>query len=164
MLISLNQAREDQLTLYYESLFRILCGLVETALVRAFEYESVSQKTQYLPGTCLLRTEFFNQRLAAACALEEDKMARHLLLRISSSCLTREQLAEQLEHVGRSSDAAGVASDGSICMLMNQATAADFPIIKKRMDGCGLHSELVSLDEQLRLLGSEHPKQESKDG
>ncbi|MFR1717901.1 MAG: hypothetical protein ACLSVY_04320 [Ruminococcus callidus] len=41
VLIGLHTASEEQMTLYYQNLFRILCGLVETALVRAFEYESV---------------------------------------------------------------------------------------------------------------------------
>lgn len=41
VLIGLYTASEEQMTLYYQNLFRILCGLVETALVRAFEYESV---------------------------------------------------------------------------------------------------------------------------
>ena len=40
VLICLYTANEEQMTLYYQNLFRILCGLVETALVRAFEYES----------------------------------------------------------------------------------------------------------------------------
>ena len=55
VLIGLHTASEEQMTLYYQNLFRILCGLVETALVRAFEYESVVRENWYLPGTCLLR-------------------------------------------------------------------------------------------------------------
>ena len=35
MLISLRTAGENQMTLYYQNLFRILCGLVETAMTRA---------------------------------------------------------------------------------------------------------------------------------
>ena len=62
------------MTLYYQNLFRILCGLVETALVRAFEYESVVRENWYLPGTCLLRPAVFAEQLATACTLQEEKM------------------------------------------------------------------------------------------
>lgn len=50
VLIGLYTASEEQMTLYYQNLFRILCGLVETALVRAFEYESVVRENWYLPA------------------------------------------------------------------------------------------------------------------
>ena len=51
VLISLRTAGENQMTLYYQNLFRILCGLVETALIRAFEYESAIQETWYVGWT-----------------------------------------------------------------------------------------------------------------
>lgn len=83
VLIGLHTASEEQMTLYYQNLFRILCGLVETALVRAFEYESVVRENWYLPGTCLLRPAVFAEQLATACTLQEDKMAHHLLLQVT---------------------------------------------------------------------------------
>lgn len=36
VLICLYTANEEQMTLYYQNLFRILCGVVETALVLRF--------------------------------------------------------------------------------------------------------------------------------
>lgn len=53
VLIGLYTASEEQMTLYYQNLFRILCGLVETALVRAFEYERCARKlvsARHLPA------------------------------------------------------------------------------------------------------------------
>lgn len=57
VLIGLRTASEEQMTLYYQNLFRILCGLVETALVRAFEYESVVRENWHLPAAsgCVCR-------------------------------------------------------------------------------------------------------------
>lgn len=66
VLIGLYTASEEQMTLYYQNLFRILCGLVETALVRAFEYESVVRENWYLPDTCLLRPAVFAEQLATS--------------------------------------------------------------------------------------------------
>ena len=39
MLICIREAKREQLSLYYLNLFKILCGLVETALLRALEYQ-----------------------------------------------------------------------------------------------------------------------------
>ena len=44
VLIFVRRAAENQMTLYYQNLFRILCGLVESALGRAFDYEAVAQE------------------------------------------------------------------------------------------------------------------------
>ena len=63
-------AGEEQMNLYDQNLFRSLCGLVETALVRAFEYESAVRENWYLPGTCLLRPAGLAEQLATACTLQ----------------------------------------------------------------------------------------------
>lgn len=56
VLICLYTANEEQMTLYYQNLFRILCGLVETALVRAFAYESAVRETGICPvPACCVR-------------------------------------------------------------------------------------------------------------
>ena len=38
MIVCIKEVRSDQMTLYYMNLFKILCGLVEVALLRALEY------------------------------------------------------------------------------------------------------------------------------
>lgn len=53
VLIFVRSAAENQMTLYYQNLFRILCGLVESALGRAFDYEAVAQDKRCVDGTCV---------------------------------------------------------------------------------------------------------------
>lgn len=74
VLIFVRRAAENQMTLYYQNLFRILCGLVESALGRAFDYEAVAQDKRCVDGTCVLKQAAFGQELAAAQALADGKM------------------------------------------------------------------------------------------
>ena len=154
VLIGLRTATEEQMTLYYQNLFRILCGLVETALVRAFEYENAVRESWYLPGTCLLRPAVFAQKLESACTLQEDKMAHHLLLRVTGEFKNQAELNARVERSIRSTDVAGVGSDNAIYLLMNQAEEANLPLLTKRMGEKGLHVISVPLDEQLRLVSA----------
>ena len=154
VLIGLRTATEEQMTLYYQNLFRILCGLVETALVRAFEYENAVRESWYLPGTCLLRPAVFAQKLESACTLQEDKMAHHLLLRVTGEFKNQADLNARVERSIRSTDVAGVGSDNAIYLLMNQAEEANLPLLTKRMGEKGLHVTSVPLDEQLRLVSA----------
>ena len=74
VLIFVRRAAENQMTLYYQNLFRILCGLVESALGRAFDYEAVAQDRRCVDGTCVLKQAAFGQELAAEQALADGKM------------------------------------------------------------------------------------------
>ena len=121
------------MTLYYQNLFRILCGLVKTALVRAFAYESAVRENWYLPGTCLLRPTVFAEQLATACTLQEDKMAHHLLLRVTGEFKDRAELNDRVERSIRSTDAAGVGTDNAVYLLMNQADEEDLPLLTRRL-------------------------------
>ena len=152
VLIGLYTAGEEQMTLYYQNLFRILCGLVETALVRAFAYESAVRENWYLPGTCLLRPAVFAEQLATACTLQEDKMAHHLLLRVTGEFKDRAELNDRVERSIRSTDAAGVGTDNEVYLLMNQADEEDLPLLTRRLGEKGLCVTAVPLDEQLRLI------------
>ena len=152
VLICLYTANEEQMTLYYQNLFRILCGLVETALVRAFEYESAVRENWYLPGTCLLRPAVFAEQLATACTLQEEKMAHHLLLRVTGEFKDRAEFNDRVGCSIRSTDVAGVGIDNAVYLLMNQADEENLPLLTRRLGEKGLHVTAVPLDEQLRLI------------
>ena len=154
VLIGLRTASEEQMTLYYQNLFRILCGLVETALVRAFEYESVVRENWYLPGTCLLRPTVFAEKLAAACTLREEKMAHHLLLRVTGTFKNQAELDAMIKRSIRSTDVAGIGTDNAIYLLMNQASEEDLPLLTRRFGEKKLYVTAVPLDEQLRLISA----------
>ena len=154
VIIGLQTAGDDQMTLYFQNLFRILCGLVETALVRAFEYESAVQESRYLPGTSLLRPEYFAEQLSAACDLQEDKMSHHLLLRVTGRFRNQDEMNVQLSRSIRSSDVAGIGADRCVYLLLNQATEENLAILTRRMGEKGFQITSVPLDEQLRLVNA----------
>lgn len=145
VLIALRKAEEDQMTLYYQNLFRILCGLAETALVRAFEYEQAIRERQYLPGTCIMRPEAFAENLTTACTQLEDKMAHHLLLRVEDDCQTLEERCARLKQVVRSNDVAGMGADQNTYLLLNQAKEEDLAVVTRRMAQKGFTVPPVSL-------------------
>lgn len=146
-------AQESDFTLYYQNLFYIFSGLVETALNRAFAYEAATARERYLSGTRVLRKTYFAQRLAAACALQEEKRARYLLLRLSGSFQTGVQLWERLQHLIREGDAVGIAADDSFCLLLGQADEWTLPEITRRLAAKGISAQPVPWEVQRRLAG-----------
>lgn len=163
VVIVLAKAHPDQMNLYFQNLFTIMCGLVESAMVRAFDYENVARQAMLVPGTEFLNTQAFLPKVLAANELKHDRMGDHLLLRVADAW---QDDGSRLMGAIRQTDEAGVLQDGNVYVLMNQASEHELPIINKRLTQAGLHVTLVSDHEEDSLLAeaSEQVAAESHEG
>lgn len=152
VLIFVRRAAENQMTLYYQNLFRILCGLVESALGRAFDYEAVAQDKRCVAGTCVLNHDAFGQELAAEQALADNKMGSFLLLRVVPGMEPVGELVGAIGSAIRESDAAGLVDGDTLYLLMRQATEADLPVICARLDAKHITVEPVDSEDVVALL------------
>ena len=152
VLIFVRHVAESQMTLYYQNLFRILCGLVESALGRAFDYEAVAQDKRCVAGTCVLNHDAFGRELAAEQALADKKMGSFLLLRVVPGMEPVGELVGAIGSAIRESDAAGLVDGDTLYLLMRQATEADLPVICKRMAAKHITVERVDSEDVVALL------------
>ena len=152
VLIFVRRAAENQMTLYYQNLFRILCGLVESALGRAFDYEAVAQDKRCVDGTCVLKQAAFGQELAAEQALADGKMGSFLLLRVVPGMEPVGELVGAIGSAIRESDAAGLVDGDVLYLLMRQAKACDLPIIRERLSAKQIAVEPVDGEDIVALL------------
>ena len=152
VLIFVRHVAESQMTLYYQNLFRILCGLVESALGRAFDYEAMAQDKRCVAGTCVLSHDAFGQELAAEQALADNKMGSFLLLRVVPGMEPVGELVGAIGSAIRESDAAGLVDGDTLYLLMRQATEADLPVICKRMAAKHITVEPVGSEDVVALL------------
>lgn len=152
VLIFVRRAAENQMTLYYQNLFRILCGLVESALGRAFDYEAVAQDKRCVDGTCVLKQAAFGQELAAEQALADSKMGSFLLLRVVPGMEPVGELVGAIGSAIRESDAAGLVDGDVLYLLMRQAKACDLPIIRERLSAKHIAVEPVDGEDIVALL------------
>ena len=152
VLIFVRCAAQNQMTLYYQNLFRILCGLVESALGRAFDYEAVAQDKRCVDGTCVLKQAAFGQELAAEQALADGKMGSFLLLRVVPGMEPVGELVGAIGSAIRESDAAGLVDGDVLYLLMRQAKACDLPIIRERLSAKRIAVEPVDGEDIVALL------------
>ena len=149
VVIVLAKAQPDQMNLYFQNLFTIMCGLVESAMVRAFDYENVARQTRLVPGTEFLNTQAFLPKVLAANELKRNHMSNHLLLRVEDAW---QDDGSRLMGAIRQTDEAGVLQDGNVYVLMDQVSEHELPIINGRLTQAGLHAKLVSDHEEDSLL------------
>ena len=149
VVIVLAKAQPDQMNLYFQNLFTIMCGLVESAMVRAFDYENVARQTRLVPGTEFLNTQAFLPKVLAANELKRNHMSNHLLLRVEDAW---QDDGSRLMGAIRQTDEAGALQDGNVYVLMDQVSEHELPIINGRLAQAGLHAKLVSGHEEDSLL------------
>ncbi len=152
VLIVLREVTSSQLTLYYENLFKILCGLTEASLVRAFEYTDVVKEDRTEQGSAVLLRGPFLDEVLVSFGLKEAKMSEHLLLCVRGGvALSYAETVSRALSCVRDSDIAGNI-DGDLYLLMAQAGEPDLPIISGRFERAGLTIELVTADEEYALV------------
>lgn len=152
VLIFVRHVAESQMTLYYQNLFRILCGLVESALGRAFDYEAVAQDKRCVTGTCVLKQAAFGKELAAEQGLADGKMGSYLLLRVVPGMEPVGELVGAIGPAIRESDAAGLVDGDTLYLLMRQATEVDLPVICARLAAKHITVEPVGSEDVVALL------------
>lgn len=150
--IFVRRAAEGQMTLYYQNLFRILCGLVESALGRAFDYEAVAQDKRCIAGTRVLNQDAFAQELLAAQTLADNKMGSYLLLRVAPGLEPVGELVGAIGSAIRESDAAGLVNGDMLYLLMRQANDDDLPVIQARLAAKHITVEHVDGEAAVELL------------
>lgn len=137
MLVSIRDVQIEQMTLYYLNLFRILCGLVETSLLRALEYQEATEYKQYIKGTHILKTEYFEERLKTQHDMREQRLASYELLELKHPEMSLEEADEILSGCVRENDIWGISEEGILYLILVQTDQNSLPIVLERLKRAG---------------------------
>lgn len=122
MFIMIQEAAYSQMTLYYQNLLQILCGLVETALLRAFNYQEAMREKHYLKGTDIMRESCFREKLKLYRRMWEEKSAEYTILEIERENETLAEVWHKLNGKIRENDTLGMLSDDALYLLLAQTS------------------------------------------
>ena len=144
LLLEVRRADYEQMTLYHQNLFRVLCGLIRSSLLRCLQIQRMRQNEQCVPGTCrLLRAEDFRKEAAVAREMEQAHVACHQLLRLERTRRTPAELDRLLAGRIRENDAAGLLEDGCVWLLLTQATPETLHFVVRRLAAAGLKAQTM---------------------
>ena len=147
MLICIQQVSREQMSLYFLNLFKILSGLVETSLLRALEYQKAVEYRQYVKGTHILKTEYFEERLKVQHDMREQKLASYVLLKVEYSEMSLKEADEILRSKVRENDVWGISESKELYLMLVQTDREALPIILTRLKQAGLVCRQI--DEEL---------------
>lgn len=147
MLICIQQVSREQMSLYFLNLFKILSGLVETSLLRALEYQKAVEYRQYVKGTHILKTEYFEERLKVQHDMREQKLASYVLLKVEYSEMSLQKADEILRSKVRENDVWGISESKELYLVLVQTDKEALPNILARLKQAGLVCRQI--DEEL---------------
>ena len=145
-MIFLWHADADQRTLYYTNLFSILCDLAQISFIRAYDHNLALFEKQYIPGTRIMKTPYFEEYLKNYTALKEKKVSSFLLLGIDCHGHTLEEVDQMLIGKIRTTDILGITALNQLQLLLPQATINDLPYILPRYEGLDITVGLFDPD------------------
>lgn len=150
LLIVLEDAEYSQMTLYYENLLKILCGLIETTLLRALKYQDALYEEQHIDNTIFVKEKYFLEKLALCRSMKEERLMEYTLLRIERGAENLQKAEDTLGKMIRENDTVGFVGE-VLYMILHQTAPAVAGVVMGRLEQAGFQSSVVSEREEDRI-------------
>ncbi|SFP52668.1 Nucleoside-diphosphate-sugar epimerase [Butyrivibrio proteoclasticus] len=143
VLIMIYQVEYIQISTYYTNLIRILSGLMENFIIKAWEYQKVVADKTYVEGTQIAKYDYFIQQFKIQKEMADNKLTDFRLFRIMRENRTIMEIDEMLQTKIRNNDIVGLGRDNNIYLLASQVDESSESIVLKRFRNMGLKCDVV---------------------
>ena len=141
LLITVQDVSHAQLSMYYMNMFRILCGLLQTSLLRAMDFQELSEQRMYYPGTTIYLPDSMKELSDVQVEMKEAGVADYTLLKF----VTRDyqMLNNELTGMVRATDIVGADHEGNLYLLLCQMQEQNLGIVAAKLAKKGLEYSIV---------------------
>jgi len=143
LLIMIQKVKFEQMAMYYQNLIRVLCGLIQVSLLRAYEYNERWESERYLTGTRIINKNHFKMLLEAEKAMSEKEIAEFSLLHIFCQAEEWGNVSETVINTLRGTDYIGIGEDDEMYAILSQAGRMNIDIIAHRLRETGIIFEVT---------------------
>ncbi len=143
VLIMIYHVEYLQISTYYTNLIRILSGLMENFILKAWEYQRAVAAKTYIEGTNITKTDYFLQQFEIQKDMADNKLTTFRLLRILRENRTLAEMDELFRAKTRNNDIVGLGNDGNIYLLAAQVDESSQDIVLNRFRSMGLTCDIV---------------------
>lgn len=141
-MIMIEELEFSKMTLYYENLFKVISNLIETSIIKAYDYEELNLKERYVKDTIFLKERWFINILKIKKIAKFEKKLDYTILKVSNNILPLHDLSEIIKRSIRETDPVGILNEDIYILLLN-TTKEESLIPMERLKYRGVHSEVV---------------------
>jgi len=139
----------NQYSTYYLNLFKVMCGLIQDALVRATAFMDLNYEKMYVPATKILTPEAFMDVLRVRADMKKSKVTDYQLLKVVIDDQDLSSVYTKISEGIRSADVVGILNDGFCYVLLTQADQSAAQHIIERLEVLGIQSNMINASEFL---------------
>jgi len=143
VLIMVMNVAFSQMSTYYANLIRILAGLLESFIVKAWQYQSAVRRREFHGETNIMQYEYFKKHLLVQKEMTENEITSFRLIKINGKGKSVEEWDEILRGKTRYNDAIGYGEDGNVYILVSQVDEKSEMIVLNRFKDMGLECEII---------------------
>ena len=144
LLVMVYRVEYTQMGVYYANLLRIVCGLIQSSMLRAWEYQEAVREKTYIGDTMIVKEEYFLELLDVQHTMSENGIARYALIQIKRDGRNNEEIDRLLQNKIRENDVLGAAMDGNLYLILTQIDDPFIAPVLERLRGLGLQCSQVT--------------------
>ena len=143
VLILIYNAEFRQASNYYMNLIRVLAGLMENFIVKAWDYQKLQLQEIYVTDTMFVKEDYFRKQLEIRKEMVENRLTSIRLFEIDADKRSPYEISSALEKAIRTNDFACITESGKIYVLVSQVDEDSEGIILDRLTKIGLNARVV---------------------
>lgn len=139
VLIMIYSAKPEQMNVRYMNLLQILCGLIQTALLRAVRVQEL--RGQYYPETSVIYPELFKEILDIYYKMEQSGNAQYAVLALEEHDMKK--VSEELPELIYSDDVIGADENGNLYLLLVEVNEQNLSAVVNRLRKNGIKFKVL---------------------
>ncbi len=143
VLIMVYHAGFGQTNNYYSNLIRILSGLMENFIVKAWDYRKAIEERIFISGTNISHWDYFKEQLEIEKQAASNQLVSFRLFKLDPAGKSIVDMDSLLQSKIRNNDLLGQHPDGFIYVMASQVDESSEQIVLKRFLDLGLKCEIV---------------------
>ncbi len=163
VLIAIYNVAFSQMSAYYANLIRVLAGLLENFIVKAWQYQSAVRQREFYNGGGIMYEDYFRMQLKIQRDMSDNEITDFRLFKLDGQGKSANEWEELLRGKTRYNDSVCLGNDGNIYILATQVDEKGEEIILGRFEKAGLKCEKI--EDMYPIDGTkeiESKKEESK--
>lgn len=140
-IIMVDKIKFSKMNLYYQNLFKVIVSLIETSIIKAYNYEEATIKQRYIDETIFLRKEYLKSALKVCEISKKEKKSDYTLLKVDM-LNDINYLSKEISKCIRSTDLAGVCNN-HVYIILNNTNKEESSVVVSRLIGKNLTVKIV---------------------
>jgi nucleoside-diphosphate-sugar epimerase len=132
-LIMIHSIEFERLSLYFQNLVAVATGLIQTSILRAYQYEEAIHSKRYIKNTMILKKDFFENIVSINKNSMEKNFSEFAMLKISNTGSDIKAFSDAVSDVIRLNDFMGMAADNSVILLLSNSSSSDTKLVINRL-------------------------------